>query len=473
MKVITESIKKGVSFAYISLLKDFSDMLTHPLYDHVESIDTEVYTIIQHLNSIFLSLDTIVDDNENLRADFVNKIQEYQSTLVDRYSTLNGYERELSHISMCLEENYQLATNNVADVQGINYNQFINEFLDFIGDIKNIKSQKYKLTQTIRFIPMRMTKASFLNYIGTSLKRISVGNTFEHHNRFLSVFRQIFDGRQALGYNKYFFDLADAIEKFRTILDKELIVDEILETFEDIHLIKNTVDELFDLLDILHSINSRLCILFALDSLYFTDIMENHISFKDFFFTIKSLIKTEDSNVDYEVILDTLPDRLDEVYSEIKTEYDDITQKLFDKVKNNLISETDESIEKLKIDGLIRSYLLLNIQDAFSFDETQEQSKRLPDSYIEDAKQFLEEQFQLLKPYERKLRMQYLISVMPFIMNNNQLSSYIHHGIDGTSNEVKKAYVLSKITEVMEFYGYFENQHSLEHHHHHDCDCHH
>ena len=63
--------------------------------------------------------------------------------------------------------------------------------------------------------------------------------------------------------------------------------------------------------------------------------------------------------------------------------------------------------------------------------------------------------------------MQYLISVLPFIMDDQEFTSYFNDGLEGTSNEIKKVHVLAKISSFMESCGYFE-----DHVHDHNCNHH-
>lgn len=479
MKIINQSINNGISIAYISLLQDFSSLLSHTLYPHMDVIDTQLHTIIQDLEKTFLSLDTLIGGDITSRRDCISQLQSFQSILENRYRILNGYERELSHISLSLEEKYQLLTINSSDVQGIDYTQFIHEFLDFISSSQTDEEKKYKLAQTIGLVPIRMTKDSFISYIKRSLGKISVGHTDEHHNHFLSVFKQLFDGRYTPEYNNYFSDLNTSIEEFRKLSTTTLSSEDIEKTFDDIQLTKDHIDSLHELLNSLHFLTSRFSILFLMDDLDFPSLMDRHIAFKDFFFTLKSLLNKNSSMDDYEIILESLSNRLEEVYIDIDNDYKRITNELFAQVNNKKVPPNEEAVDGLKIDSLIRSYLLLDIKDIFSFNESKDKISTLPKEYIQSATDFLQKQFGKLKPAERKLRMQYLMSAMPFIMSEEQLFQYVTHGFEGTSNEIRKAYLLSKIGAVMDSCGYFEQQEQQApnydhiHSHDHNCHCHH
>ena len=49
MKLINQSIKYGISLAYISLLVDIADLLENPLMNSISELDPELSIIIQDI----------------------------------------------------------------------------------------------------------------------------------------------------------------------------------------------------------------------------------------------------------------------------------------------------------------------------------------------------------------------------------------------------------------------------------------
>ena len=470
MKLITQSIQAGVSFAYISLLVDLADIFTSPLSLSIGEMDPELPIIIQDIKKTFSSLEYLIGDDEKSRSQCVLTLQQHQKTLEQKYQVLNGYSRELNHIATDLEERYHLKTTSPQSVQGINYHQFIHEALAFIAQSESPKEKTYKTQEVLRFIPMRMTKDSFTCYIEESLQRVSPGQGESGNALFLSVFKQMFDGRFTPSYHEIFYDLALAIEDIRDQSKTDLTSEEIETIFDDIYLLKDTTEELHHLLTLLHTAISKTSVLFVLDNLNFEILADEHVSFKDLFFTISSLLNGDAYGEDYQILLETLPHRLGDIYNELEENYNLCVANLDKEIKKGALPQTEQTLESIKIFSLIRFYLLLNIQDAFSFSESLSIDSTLSEDVINEATSFLKEQLDGLKPAERKLRMQHLISMLPFIMDDQEFTNYFNDGLEGTSNEIKKVHVLAKISHFMESCGFFEN--AEEHQHGPDCDHH-
>ena len=477
MKLITQSIQTGISFAYISLLVDLTDMLTSPLSLSIGEMDQDLAVIIQDIKGYFSSLDSLIGNNEVSRSECIQTLQLHHKALEQKYQVLNGYNRELSHIAIDLEEKYHLKSTPPDAIQGINYHQFIHEALDFISRSETPKEKTYKLQEVLRFIPMRMTKDSFVSYISDSLERVSPGKGETSGTLFLSVFKQMFDGRFTPSYHEVFYDLAVAIEDIREQTKLDLSPEDIETIFDDLYLLKDTAEEIHHLLTLLHTIISEMSVLLILDNLDFEVLSSEHVAFKDLFFAMKSLIDEEIYGEDYYILLETLPDRLGAIYDEINENYQKHISKLDAVIQKGSLTQTEETLKSIKLFSLMRFYLLLDIEDAFSFSEALENDTTLSEEIIESATEFLREQLDILKPAERKLRMQYLISILPFIMDDQEFASYFNDGLEGTSNEIKKVHVLAKISSFMESCGYFEAPAHEDHPHHedhvHDHNCNH
>lgn len=456
MKIITQSIQNGISFAYISLLQDSTSLLANPFSLSIGEMDQDLVNVFQDTQAIFSSLELLIGGDEASRGECIQKLQSHHRTLEKKYKALNGYSRELNHIAINLEEKFHLQTTPLSAIEGINYHQFIHETLDFISQSKTPKEKNYKLQEVLRFIPMRMTKSTFIDSIKNSLEKISSGKNQENSTLFLPIFQQLFDGRLTPDYHEVFEDLAIAIESIRDTSQTDLEANDIEEVFDDIYLLKDTIEELYNMLFLLHRITSNISVLLLLDHLRFDILCNEHIAFQDLYLTVKSLISGHTHGEDYTILLETLPARLEDIYNEIDENYQLSFNKLRETVKKGALAQTDEAMKSITLFNLIHSYFLLDIGDVFSFNEKTEDDTGLSKTIIEEAIIFLEEQFSKLSPAERKLRMQYLISMLPFMMDDQSFANYFNDALEGTSNPIKKAYVLAKISSFMESCGYFE-----------------
>ena len=90
-------------------------------------------------------------------------------------------------------------------------------------------------------------------------------------------------------------------------------------------------------------------------------------------------------------------------------------------------------------------------------------------------------------PKERKLRMQYFMSIIPFSMNEKTLETYILQGFNNTAHPKRNLVTAMYLTNTLEENGFFEaassqyvpenwedeiydNDHH-DHHHDHSCSC--
>lgn len=471
MKPITQAIQHGVSFAYISLLIDCTNILTDPISSTVAEIDKDLNTILDDTKALFSSLDTLIGGDETSRSECVSQLQLNHKILEDKFKVINAYSRELNHISTVLENQYHLKTTKLQDIEGINYHQFIHEGLDFIAQAKDREDKIYKTKEFLRFLPMRMTKNSFIDYVKHSLENVASNPLDTNNTIFLSVFNQMFDGRLTQNYSVAFQDIAIAIEDLRNQSEIDLTGSSIEGIFDDIYLLKDTIEGLYNFIATLYQALSSISTLLILDSLNFDILCREHITFKDLFFTVKSLLIGETHGEDYTIIIETLPDRLADVLNEINENYTQSAKNFYHELEKDSLPKTQETLKLIKVFSLIRFYLQLNIEDAFSFNEAADSASQLDTSIIDSATGFLSAQLNSLKPTERKLRMQYLISMLPFTMNTQEFANYFDHALEGTSNEIQKAYVLAKLSNFMDSFGYFDTlQPTPDHHHHHEHD---
>ena len=463
MKTMTQAIQDGVSLAYISLLADCTYLLTTPFTSTASEIDTDLALIINDIKDYISSLDTLINCNEEKKTEYVTKLQEHHKTLEDKFKLISSYNRELQHISYSLENKFYLVTTDLKDIAGIDYHHFIHDALDFISSSQTEKKSIYRTKEALRSLPMRMTRGSFIDYVGSSLEKVAPHPLDNNGTTFLSVFKQMIDGRLSDNYGAGFYDLYLAIEDFRKKSTLDLTAEEIEVIFDDMFLLSDTIDELIDMLTILHNIISYLSTCCIFESIDFNILSNQHIAFNDLFLTVKSLICEEVHGEEYSILLETLPDRLDDVLSEIKDNYNKSSKEFYKRLEKGSFPETKETLKSIKIISLIQFYLKLDISDVFAFDESTASKKSLPTSIIQNATEILDKELNTLKPAERKLRMQYLISSLPCIMDTQEFATYFHDAIEGTSNEIQKAYVLSKISTLMDSEGYFDSLLENEH----------
>ncbi|MGL4362261.1 MAG: hypothetical protein ACRCSG_03150, partial [Cellulosilyticaceae bacterium] len=107
---------------------------------------------------------------------------------------------------------------------------------------------------------------------------------------------------------------------------------------------------------------------------------------------------------------------------------------------------------------LMVTHLNISIHQAFGFDIAPHQPySSSVTSYLRDFLASLREQLECMPPVERKLRMQYFISVMPFTMQNATFYEYVLNGFTNVKSPIQNLYTAMFLSNILEQGGYFDN----------------
>lgn len=457
------AIFSGIAYSYITFIDEYLNVLKNPMYASFEYLDEEVTGILKEMKTLFGAIPTLIGAEGDFKEAYATQLVGYRHTIENKYRLLSAYKRELEHL--CTLRNLTHAAQaadltdfgvDLEDADTVDFDQIAKDTATFVFVSSDKHDKQTRAAAVLPHIPMRMTKDSFLDYVSRSLLKISIEDTSESAELLLSVLRQLLDGHLYPGYGQSFKDIALSLEDLGATTDIEVF-------FEEADLLNETIDFTLNLLNNLYRMICSFGNLLIFDALTFESLTDMHVSFYDLYCTMQNLLsKSEDS----EIFLETLPERVAMIREELEKAYKKVAKQ----------NHSDPLFM------LIQTYLMMDLSYVFGFDATPH------DPYSEPVQKILKEFLSELKEYllgmpteDRKLRMQYFMSVLPFIMNQKTFENYVTHGFSSTANPKRNLLTAIYLTNILEEGGYFElldeayaaSEHHVHHEAHHECDCDH
>lgn len=451
MKQNTDQLSTGVAYSYIEYINAYLNLLNNSLYFSVEYLDEETFVIQQELKNIFLSLPQLLSSGNTDREDYAHKLLEFRPILEQKYRILNAYQRELNHF-LTIKQNKEALTDSYLesvglsdeDIHTIDFNHLATDCTNFVFSNKSEEIRQQHAAQLFPYIPIKITKDNYLSYVQKSIQHIAIEDTVESAHFLTSILMQLFDGKSCPEYGQHFKDLLVTFEELRQIEDAE-------DFFEEADLLQET---LTTLLNLLHSMFDMLCTLSNLllfDQLDFTDLTNLHVSFFDLYHSVKAILNHES---DAQIFSSTLIERIEGVQTELKEDMRKVSQS----------SEIDPLFT------LIQTYLSMDLGQLFGF-AVQKETHYSPEvlsifnAFIND----LREKLLSLPTAERKLRMQYFISNIPFVMSQKTLQLYIEQAFKNMAQPRRGLLAAMQLHSILDQENYFglelsdEDQELLSH----------
>ncbi|MDF2612713.1 MAG: hypothetical protein K0S71_499 [Clostridia bacterium] len=454
-----EQLTVGLSYSYISYIDEYLTLLNNSLYSSIGYLDTETLTITEDLKSIFLALPDMISENLDQKEASAVKIIGFRDTLEKKYRALHAYQRELHHLMTSFNMNH--TDLDAPEITEIDFEQLASDCVHFVFEKPQIKIRQERASLLLPYIPIRITKENYLHYLEKSIEQIAIENTSESAALLVSILEQLFDGHLCPDYGRHFKDLAVTLEELTLSAANE-------DFYENTELLGETIDSLLKIVHNLYKMIGCLSNLLLFDDLDFKALTSLHISFHDLYHSVKSIIISDE---DRELFLSTLPDKVQEIKDHLQTNFEKVCKS----------SDLDPSF------SLMQTYLSIDVDHIFGFNiQKNIQGTQEFSSVFDHFLSTLKERLLNLSNSDRKLRMQYLISTVPFVMSEKTFNTYIKQAFSTLSNQgqnlVAAMYLINILEENEFFIGEEVSQqvnsadshehHSLNHDHtHHDCNC--
>lgn len=430
-------INTSLSYSFITLLDEYLKVLNNTLYNSIKYIDNDIEHILDETSSLFLALPDILKNELWSKENCVHKILSFKTTLENKYRILTAYRREVEHLYMYsfFDDNKSEDSTTYTNTDKIDFNQLITDCTTFIYSSTSLSERHQKAALFLPYIPAKMTVESFMKYIKKSIRYIYTNNHFEDEKLLASVLKQLFKGSMYENYGKDFKDIFISIEDLKTEQDQELFN-------ENTELLSETLDTLLSLISNLYKVLCNFANLLILDSMSFEDIHKSHISFYDLYCSVKSILTNQESK---QLFLVSLPDRTEDIRTQIAVSY----EKMCKEIKQD---------ELYPLFLLMQTYLNMDVSQLFMFDmrrpkESSDENLNSLEDFLNDLKQTLSS----LSVPERQIRMQYFISVIPFIMSKDTFRTYLVNGINKLPSLTQKLSIGSYFESILEESGYFDS----------------
>ncbi|MDA3730654.1 hypothetical protein PBV87_03965 [Niameybacter massiliensis] len=433
-----KSIFAAISYSYISMIEDYLNVLKNPCASTFEYFDQDVAGILKEMGTLFLTLPNLLNGESEFKETYATNLVNYRIALEEKYRSLNAYKRELMHLtslynlkSSITESTYEDYHLTEDDAKDMNFGLLAKDCSTFVFAEKTSKKRQERAASLLPYVPMRMTKESFLAYVEKSLAKVNIEDSVESAEFLTSVLRQLFDGRLYTNYGESFQDIYHGLEDLAAINDAE-------EFFEEADLTNETIDFALDLIQNLYHMICTFSTLLIFDELTFETLTDLHVSFYDLFCTIQNILNESE---DKDIFLESLPERVSTLKEEIYPNY----------------KKACETRNPGPIFTLILTYNSMSVSHVFGFDA----SKHRPYSeavltIFSDFISDLRNRLSSMEPVPRKLRMQYFMSVVPFIMNEETFYKYIMQGFQNVSDPKRNLFTMMYLSNVLEESGYFQ-----------------
>ncbi len=428
-----------VAYSYNEYIRSQLNLLSNSLYFSISYLDDDTYKLIQNLKDIYIKLPSIISSNskekENLALDLVN----YKTTIEDKYRVLVAYQRELTHIVSAKQQVFSNSKQYLEDELGIDnpdemnfdYSRLAEDCTNYVfkdNTSSNIQRRSYEL---LPYIPIKLTRDNYLDYCKRSIMHILVDDSNEGVSHMLSILSQILDGNLCPGYGVHFGDFKESVLEIDTF-------DNPTDLFESANMLNETFETLIDLLENMYKVICTLSNLILFDQLDFTDLTELNISFSDSYYSLKSIYT---NSAEEDLILQSLLERVSDVSNELEKEL----------VKAKATGQLNPLF------NLMQTYLDMSITSLFEFNtrkdkNTSPDTALLVDNFITLVKNRL---LELPNSSSRKIRMQYFISNLPFMMSKSSFKAYVEKGLTNSQSTSTSILTALQISNILETNGYF------------------
>ena len=416
MSKILDQLYSSVSYSYFEYINSYYNLLNHTMFFSAEYIDADLSTYLDEIKKYFLSLSEILVNNEK-KEDCVMHLMDIKASLETKFRVLKAYEHEFNVIvykkefcpegATALFESIELDENDFKD---FNTEALKADLLKFIYEGTKTKERQRRASSVLSFIPIKITRDNFIDYVGQSIKHIAISNSVEDAAKVVSILKQLFDGSDCPEYGEHFRDIKLALDD----LDAD-------PNFEDLFANADILNEMIqnsqDLINLLYHNICSLSSLLLVEKLNFEELTEMHASFFDLYFSIKNIVTdTEDS----QFIKNSLGDRLEDLQKEIKQSY----------IENckNVAPDSIAALMKTYLEMTPASIFSMGLANISKYDDE-------VTSIINCFPEYLKAKLDKFDNQERKLRMQLFMSDIPFIMKDTTFDTYVKHAFSPISKQ--------------------------------------
>ncbi|NLK21487.1 MAG: hypothetical protein GX308_05285 [Epulopiscium sp.] len=467
---LNNSLEINIPLTFLKSFKSILELYHNPLFLTIDDTHKELGEMIEYLKDTLLNLNDVLEENSGQKVDRTKDLLRYKNLISQLFRIAYGYTIEFNTLSFLIEEAYQLKQFKKEELFDLDYNQFFQECHDFVFKSNKI-DKNTKIKEIIKHIPLRMTKDNYFDYITKSIKLIELDYSDESLEYFFSILKQQFIGSSVEGYEDFLPGVASSIND---IINKDmfsLTENQLQKLWDETEDIGTNLSNMMHLLSLTFDIYNCLSILMMLENIRMEGFYAKHVAYKDFYLSVHSVLDWSTNPQEREILLETLPELLTQHLEALEKKSQDNYDKIigFLSKYDNDLDFGSELLGQLENYELILYYMHLDLSDLFSYEKKANSSitenKNL-NSYITKLEDFINKNLSVMPNPLRKARMQHFLSILPVAMDEEEFMNYLVSSIRMCSTMERKALLLIKIGDLMDNYGFFDEEHNCNCHHH-------
>ena len=428
----------GICYSYVEYINAYLSILNDSMFFSTKYFDEETFSLQEALKNQFLELPELLSATEAEKEACIHTLLEIRQKIEEKYRTLIAYQRELT-LLLSIKQNdpdfisahFENIGIDIDQVNELDYKQLTADCISYVFDHTTGEEKQKHAAMLLPYIPIKITRANYVQYVGKSIRHIAITNNTESAAHLVSILNQLFDGQSYEGYGKHFTDLKLSLDNLSKLTDTE-------ELFEEANLLNETLDSFLGMLENMFRMICTFSNLLIPSDIDFNELTNMNAAFFDLYYAIKNiLLDTEDK----EMLKTTLPERLEEIQKDLKKQY---------------VAACKKHEKPSPAFTLIQTYLAMNIHQLFGF-STAKHSAYSPEvlAVFTQFTTALKAKLEALPTAERKYRMQYFISQIPFVMSKEIFEAYTTQAFTNIKDLKYTMLIASQLTSILEENHFF------------------
>ncbi|OON95657.1 MAG: hypothetical protein ATN36_07645 [Epulopiscium sp. Nele67-Bin005] len=409
-------VLKTLSYSYYEFINNYYKILTCPIMPQLELFSLDYLEIKEDLDEIFFELPAILEEGEATQIEILNQLITMSQKIAYCFKELFLNQRQIIKYSITATPPDDVILEDLREwekfEEQIIPEEISEQCVEYVFSHLDITDRTEAVRMILPFLPLRKTQNYFLHYVETALSYVQDINEPETLNLTLSTLREFLSPKSSTP-KEFFTDIKLALEELPHITDYYKFMDEL-------NVIGMAMNDLVNLSHLFYGMINSLCNILSFKELSFEGLTDLHPSYLDFYYLAKSILENDE---DAEFSLTALEDRLEDVGQYVYEEYEDTIVEYEDDAQLNML----------------RIRLIMELADEFTFNMTDFPQQFSPETteeigiFIKDLEAYLKS----TTKKEAKINMQYMLSLVPFIMTPDQFEDYLLSGLTATSNQVK------------------------------------
>ncbi len=453
---------------------------------YYNTIHNDILDLQYAVNQYILQMETILDDDADLRNSALEDCMDLKKKLLSIYQTVYQYTSIWNIYFTMISDEVAVRKYKEQNIshKKVVWDIFYMDCNEFLKTAHDVLEQKSRMGELLKCIPLHMARSKYYDIIKKSLQYSFSGESEEMITYSLNTFYHFFAPEKDKSYGKYFTELSQWLSSLKNIIPNTLSDEELNEQYTDFQSVFENLGNIEDMFHCIYNDINSLILLFYL-RYTFSELTEQDIQYTDFYHTICEILTGELSETEKEAYFEQVYTSLENAVEIVIDKANDIGRKELEVMKKikDFSSLSDDTKKILLTEDFIRScyYGDLN-EEVFHIDEntnlppaSQEWKEKAFDEFINNMKEVFSE----LPSAVRKASMQLLLCLLPPIFTVEETLSMIQYAIESSQTFEQKILIIDKVGMVFQDHG-FQCSTDIEdscgcghehHHHHHDCDC--